>query len=84
MNRPKTNSQRIAKISTQQLFLTYSYDCMAMITSLVAFGFVLYNIYLSKILHLSTNQTALVVLIVLNFICLVASFLYKNKLQKLF
>lgn len=71
------------KITTQQRYLTYSYDCMAMLTSLIAVSFVLYSLYLAKMLNIQANQTTLATLILLNLACIVASFLFKNKLQKM-
>lgn len=71
------------KISAQQLYLTYSYDFLAMLTSLVAVSFVIYSIYAAKVLNIHANQNTLAMLILLNLACIIASFLFKNKLQKL-
>lgn len=71
------------KITPHQLYLTYSYDFLAVLTSMIAMGFVLYSIYLSKIANLHTSQGTLVTLVILNFACIIASFLFKHKLDKM-
>lgn len=70
------------QITTQQLYLTYSYDLLAILTSLIAMGFIFYSIYLSKVLHSQPPQQLVVTLVVLNFVCIIASFLFKHKLDK--
>lgn len=76
------NLSQPKKITAQQLYLTYSYDFLAILTSLIAMGFVLYSIYLSNVAHIQPQQNMVITLVILNFVCIIASFLFKHKLDK--